>query len=130
MHCSCIGICVYLCTMMMTFLIDGVIYRDVRHPVAPLRSHASTHSDDITSVRFSRDTSKGENILLSASSDGLLSVSNANEDDEDEAVTGVGNWGCSISKAGWTDGHAWAASDMETLSIWNPEVVVVCPFLQ
>lgn len=66
-------------------------------------------------------------ILLSASSDGLLSTSNAAEDDEDEAVLNVGSWGCSISQAGWIQGSSatrvWAASDMETFSCWSNEVL-------
>jgi WD repeat-containing protein 89 len=98
--------------------------RDPRNPAAPLRSHASTHSDDITTLHFSQSSS--QNILLSASSDGLISTSNASEEDEDEAVLNVGNWGCSVSQAGWINAEArpkiWAASDMETFSTWSNEV--------
>lgn len=103
-------------------------YRDVRNPVAPLRSHSSTHSDDITNVCFFR--SGPDEVLLSASTDGLICTSNPNENDEDEATIDVGNWGCSISKAGIIgskissfDGpRIWAGSDMETFSLWNSEV--------
>jgi len=55
--------------------------------------------------------------------------------DEDESGLYVGNWGCSISDAGWTDsnigdgggmdGAIWAHSDMETFSLWNEELVLV-----
>lgn len=65
--------------------------------------------------------------LLSASSDGLVCTSNADEADEDEAGLHVGNWGCSIAQAGWLNhrsGHSgiWTSSDMETFSIWSGEV--------
>ncbi|KAF8164828.1 WD40-repeat-containing domain protein [Crassisporium funariophilum] len=105
-----------------------IVYWDPRQPAAPLRVHGSTHSDDITSVSFapSKDEDSQTNVLLSASTDGLVSTSNADEDDEDEAVIQVGNWGCSVSQAGWIqqDGSAsiWAASDMETFSTWTSEL--------
>ena len=98
--------------------------RDPRNPSAPLRTHSSTHSDDITTLSFS--SSSTDKIVLSGSSDGLITLSNANEDDEDEAVLHVANWGCSISQAGWIPGEGdakiWAASDMETFSTWTNEV--------
>lgn len=105
---------------------------DLRNPDKPLhRPHASTHSDDITVLKF-RPTglanAGAENVLLSGSTDGLVCTSNADEDDEDEAGINVGNWTCSVSQAGWisagpsTGPKAWAASDMETFSLWNEEV--------
>lgn len=109
----------------------SIVYWDPRNPVAPLRKHNETHSDDVTSVRFSRMGS--EEVLLSASTDGLLCTSNPAEDDEDEAGLSVGNWGCSIAKAGWLAGEgstqAWARSDMETVSLWTGEVIVFCHVL-
>jgi len=105
-----------------------IIYWDPRNPVAQLRSHGSTHSDDITAVHFlkSEHTSSSDRVLLSASSDGLISISNALEPDEEEAVTHVGNWGCSVSQGGWISNgrktRIWAASDMETFSCWSSEL--------
>jgi len=68
-------------------------------------------------------------LILSGSSDGLLTISNAKEIDEDEATLHVGSWGASISQAGWYYSIAdtlsfgvWAASDMETFSLWSDEV--------
>lgn len=99
--------------------------------MTPLRSHDSTHSDDITTLSFgpTRDPETNCNVILSGSSDGLLCTSNADEDDEDEATINVGNWGCSISKAGWIDNGSgpdeatiWAGSDMETFSTWKGDV--------
>ncbi|THH12370.1 hypothetical protein EW145_g11 [Phellinidium pouzarii] len=104
-----------------------ILYWDPRSPIAPLRRHSSIHSDDITTVRFARGTPT--TVLLSASTDGLICTSNPLEEDEDEANIDVGNWGCSISKAGWVRGsdvastsRVWAVSDMETLSLWSEEL--------
>ena len=107
------------------------LHRDPRQPAAPLRIHSSTHSDDVTALSFLKRSgyqpSLGQrHILLSASSDGLISTSDAGEDNEDEAVLHVGNWGCSVSQAGWLETPSgpkiWAASDMETFSTWSEEV--------
>ncbi|PPQ73505.1 hypothetical protein CVT24_007651 [Panaeolus cyanescens] len=100
-----------------------ILYWDPRQPAAPLRTHSSTHSDDITTVSFS-PSSYGQQVLLSGSSDGLVSISNPSEDDEDEAPLNVGNFGCSVSQAGWIHGAQpgqaaiWAASDMETFNVY------------
>ncbi|KAI0332472.1 WD40 repeat-like protein [Cubamyces sp. BRFM 1775] len=109
----------------------SILYWDPRSPAAPLRVHSSTHSDDITALHFFRpatsSASTAGNLLLSASSDGLICTSNADEADEDEAGLHVGNWGCSIAQAGWLHDHAgrpaaWASSDMETFSVWTTEL--------
>jgi len=103
-----------------------IIYWDPRFPAAPLLAHTSTHSDDITALHYLRSSSTVP-TLLSVSSDGLISISNAEEEDEDEAVLNVSNWGCSIAQAGWiahpgAPAHVWAASDMETFSIWSDKL--------
>jgi len=58
-----------------------------------------------------------------------MCISNADEEDEDEAVMYVGNLGSSIAQAGWIPRHAataqtgvWAATDMETFSLWSDEL--------
>ncbi|KAJ7122832.1 WD40-repeat-containing domain protein [Mycena epipterygia] len=100
-----------------------IVYWDPRQPAAPLRTHGSTHSDDVTVLAFSPDS---PNLLLSASTDGLISTSTVDEDDEDEAVVHVGSWNCSVSQAGWTHSPSgakiWASSDMETFSTWSDEL--------
>jgi WD repeat-containing protein 89 len=60
-------------------------------------------------------------------------ISNADEDDEDEAVMYVGNLGSSIGQAGWIPHRTatartgvWAATDMETFSLWSDEVRRQC----
>jgi WD40 repeat protein len=87
----------------------------------PIRVHSSTHSEDINLLAFHPYE---PSLLLSGSADGLLSISNASEDDEDEGVVHVGNWGCSVSRAGWClpGEEIWSHSDMETLATWNKEV--------
>ncbi|KAH6915545.1 hypothetical protein BKA70DRAFT_1259249 [Coprinopsis sp. MPI-PUGE-AT-0042] len=122
-----------------------IVYWDPRNASTPLRTHSQTHSDDITVVQFaplgltiksplssdpsildselSPISSAASVGLLSASSDGLLSLSNANEDDEDEAVLVTSNWGCSIAQVGWIGKEGiWASSDMETFSTWSCEL--------
>ena len=121
----------------LTRSVSLLFSRDPRSPAAPLRTHASTHSDDITALHFYRPppggapSSAGPSLLLSASSDGLVCTSNADEPDEDEAGVHVGNWGCSVAQAGWLHDRAgrpgvWAASDMETFSVWTNEVRRPC----
>ncbi|KAH9927131.1 WD40 repeat-like protein [Epithele typhae] len=112
----------------------SILYWDPRNPAAPLRTHASTHSDDITALHFYRPPPHAAHApgltprtLLSASSDGLLCTSDAAEADEDEAGVHVGNWGCSVAQAGWVHDRTgaagvWAASDMETFSVWSSEL--------
>jgi len=124
---------VYWCALPVPFQSRPVrsFSRDPRYPAAPLRKHTSTHSDDITSMHFSRSSSAEQHsrdLLLSGSTDGLVCISDARESDEDEAVLYVGNLGSSISQAGWVPrrspraGGAWAATDMETFSLWSDEV--------
>ncbi|KAJ7667620.1 hypothetical protein DFH06DRAFT_1183066 [Mycena polygramma] len=90
-----------------------IVYWDPRQPATPLRTHSSTHSDDVTVLSFSPDS---PNILI---------TSTADEDDEDEAVIHVGVWNTSVSQAGWSHSSSgakiWASSDMETFSTWSDE---------
>ncbi|KAF9647059.1 WD40 repeat-like protein [Thelephora ganbajun] len=97
----------------------SIDFWDARKPTIPIFSHTSTHSDDVTSLHFHPTI---PDRLLSASSDGLLSITNTAEQDEDEAVEHVGNWGCSVAQAGWYHDGVWAASDMDTFSLWTPEL--------
>lgn len=97
----------------------SIYFWDARKPTVPIFSHTSTHSDDITSLHFHPTV---RDRLLSASSDGLLSITNTAEQDEDEAVEHVVNWGCSVAQTRWYHDGAWAASDMETFSLWTSEL--------
>jgi len=73
--------------------------RDPRQPIAPLYKHSSTHSDDIKTISFHPLVSSP--LVLSGSSDGLLTISNPTEADEDEAMLHVRPWGTSIFQADW-----------------------------
>ncbi|CCO28185.1 TIP41-like protein [Rhizoctonia solani AG-1 IB] len=73
-------------------------------------------------------------LLLSSSADGLLAITSADEPNEDDAVLSVGNWNTSVARVGWTvrreeilandpmNFKIWAASDMQTLSVWSEEL--------
>ncbi|GJJ07195.1 hypothetical protein Clacol_001395 [Clathrus columnatus] len=109
----------------------SIFYWDIRNTANPIHVHASTHSDDITVIQFHPNTS---DTLLSASTDGLLSISQTNEADEDEAVVYVANWGCSIARADWFARNnggqygVWAGSDMETFGTWSQELDTLVDF--
>ncbi|CAE6439846.1 unnamed protein product [Rhizoctonia solani] len=115
-----------------------IIFWDVRNPTNPKWVHTSTHSDDITQLDFHPTLGNGApgGLLLSSSADGLLAITSADEPNEDEAVLYVGNWNTSIARVGWTvrreeilagdqmNFKIWAASDMQTLSVWSDEVSI------
>ncbi|KAG9015474.1 hypothetical protein FRB94_000079 [Tulasnella sp. JGI-2019a] len=105
-----------------------IMFWDVRWPEKILHIHSSTHSDNITCVHFQPPAKRSGEILLSASSDGLICTTDARQSDEDEAVLQVGNWQKSVSHCGWMggdgNGGVWSASDMETLTLWNEELEV------
>lgn len=96
----------------------SILYWDARKSVMPMYAHTSTHAEDVTVVQFN----PVNNTLLSASSDGLLNISDPMQPDEDEAVIQVSNWGTSIAQAGWKESGVWASSDMETFSLWSPDL--------
>ncbi|CAE6371491.1 unnamed protein product [Rhizoctonia solani] len=113
-----------------------IFFWDVRNPTTPKWVHTSTHSDDITQLDFHPMLGNGSpgGLLLSSSADGLLAITSADEPNEDEAVQYVGNWNTSIARVGWTvrreeilandqmNFKIWAASDMQTLSVWSDEL--------
>ncbi|KAH7105607.1 WD40 repeat-like protein [Auriculariales sp. MPI-PUGE-AT-0066] len=107
----------------------AVLYWDPRSPAAPTHAHTSVHSEDITSLQF-KPSSASSPVLLSTSSDGLLSLSNPLESDEDEAGLLTHNVGCSVARAVWTsDGrYLCATTDMETAAIWTDELDLVYDF--
>jgi len=109
----------------------SIFYWDPRNTSKTLHVHSSTHSDDITALNFHPTSPR---TLLSASTDGLLSTSDALEPDEDETGQEVANWGCSIAKAGWYSSgsqgeyNIWASSDMETFGLWKGDLDVLADF--
>jgi WD40 repeat protein len=115
--------------------------RDVRQASKPVTSYVEAHSDDITSLSFHPAVPF---VLLSASSDSLVAVSDIRKTDEDDSVLGVINTGASVARAGWGGASAirpkavlegeedtpsdvpalgafWSISDMQTVGIWEAD---------
>lgn len=112
-----------------------ILFWDPRNSSAPLYTHSSTHSDDITHLSLLRSSSTflpashnpeiktPSTLLLSASTDGLIALSDMKEGDEEEALVAEENWGQSIADAG---GYmhkgkmgVWARSDMDEMCLWG-----------
>lgn len=107
--------------------------RDTRQSKEPMYIHSSTHSDDIThlsllppSQSFMPSSSTHPvppRLLLSASTDGLVALSDMRESDEDESVQAEENLGQSIASAGsyrWKGKmKIWARSDMDGMAVWD-----------
>lgn len=128
-----------------------IIYWDTRKPSTPMYAHSSTHSDDITQLSFlpslrsssylpplppsSSSTNPTPSLLLlSASTDGLVALSDAKQEDEEEAFYGAENLDGSVASAGTyvvdvkdegkKDGRrkglsVWARSDMDSMGTWK-----------
>lgn len=106
-----------------------ILFYDTRNPKTPAYSHSSTHSDDITHLSLLPPTSTFTSassstplplrLLLSASTDGLIALSDMRESDEDEAVQAAENWGQSIASAGYFGGKVWGRSDMDSVAVWT-----------
>jgi hypothetical protein len=119
--------------------------RDVRQPNQPIYTHSQTHSDDITHLSFLPPTSRlslpltsdtttstplPPLLLLSSSTDGLVALSDAKENDEDEACWATEGLDGSVAKCGWyavgaadvgagMSVNVWARSDMDSLGTWS-----------
>jgi hypothetical protein len=120
--------------------------RDIRNSSSPLYTHSSTHSDDITHLQFLPTTSTflpsvpatatSTNptpplLLMSASTDGLVALTNPKESDEEEAFYGAEALNGSVAKAGWywadigtgkqrrRGVKVWARSDMDSVGTWS-----------
>ncbi|SPO32270.1 uncharacterized protein UTRI_02827 [Ustilago trichophora] len=74
---------------------------DIRAPVAPSSKYNEVHSDDVTVLQYHPDHVNHSGILLSGSTDGLVSAIDTAIAEEDDAVISVGNTGNSVAKAGW-----------------------------
>lgn len=124
----------------LTLYLD-LLSRDLRQPSKPVMSYVEAHSDDVTSLSFHPTV---PSILLSASSDSLVAVSDIRKIDEDDSVLGVINTGASVARAGWGGssttrpkaelegeelplsdlpplGALWSVSDMQTIGIWEAD---------
>ncbi|TKY86090.1 hypothetical protein EX895_004915 [Sporisorium graminicola] len=74
---------------------------DIRSIAAPKSKYNEVHSDDITVLEYHPDADNHAGILLSGSTDGLVSAIDTTIAEEDDAVISVGNTGNSVARAGW-----------------------------
>jgi hypothetical protein len=107
--------------------------RDTRNAKEPAYTHSSTHSDDITHLSLLPSSSTflppsaniplPQSLLLSASTDGLVALSDLKETDDEEALKAAESWGQSVAAAGtYTVGgqmRVWARSDMDAVATWE-----------
>lgn len=91
--------------------------RDARNPSTPLRTYTDSHNDTITTLHFHPTR---PSTLLSAATDGLVSLFNASHADEDDAIIQVLNHYSAVQHAGFaTDNEVYAVSSDEQLSVYG-----------
>ena len=73
-------------------------YRNLKNPTAPIRAYTYSHNDTITALVFfpanpksKQDNPNSHPQLLSASTDGLVTLFDTSQEDEDDAVMTVSN---------------------------------------
>lgn len=76
----------------------SVLLYDTRNPSTPLRNYAESHTDTITQLAFHPTQ---PNILLSGSTDGLVSLFDANVEEEEDALQQVLNPRSAVHCAGF-----------------------------
>ncbi|KAI6908281.1 WD40 repeat-like protein [Hortaea werneckii] len=76
----------------------SVLLYDARNPSVPLRDYAESHTDSITQLAFHPSA---PHVVLSGSTDGLVSIFNGNEADEEEALQTVFNPRSAVHCAGF-----------------------------
>nr|POE80029.1 putative wd repeat-containing protein [Quercus suber] len=94
----------------------SVLLFDTRNPSQPLRTYNESHTDSITQLAFHPTM---PNVLLSASTDGLVSIFDINQSDEDEALQQVLNPRSAIHCGGFlTTDQAYVLTTDEHFSIY------------
>lgn len=94
----------------------SVLLFDARNPAAPLRNYAESHTDSITQLAFHPDQS---NVLLSGSTDGLVSFFDVNQTDEEDALQQVLNPRSAVHCAGFlTADRAFVLTTDEQMLIY------------
>lgn len=76
----------------------SVLIFDTRNPAVPLRHYNESHTDSITQLAFHPNQ---PNLLLSGSTDGLVSIFDVNHEDEDDALQQVLNPRSAVHCAGF-----------------------------
>lgn len=95
----------------------AVLIYDSRNPSAPLRSYRESHTDSITALSWHPDR---PNLLLSGSTDGLVSMLDVDQSDEDDALQQVLNPRSAIHCAGFLPcNQAYVLSTDERLWVYG-----------
>lgn len=93
----------------------SVLLYDTRNPSAPLRQYNESHTDTITQLTFHPDQ---PSLLLSGSTDGLVSIFDVNQADEEDALQQVLNPRSAVHLAGFlAQDQAYVVSTDEQFSI-------------
>ncbi|PWN52829.1 WD40 repeat-like protein [Violaceomyces palustris] len=77
---------------------------DLRNARQPLHQYTESHSDDVTSLHFHPEPGHSD-VLLTASTDGLICAIDTKVQDENDAVIAVGNTNSSVARANWGGGR-------------------------
>lgn len=95
----------------------SVLVYDLRNPAAPLRSFVESHTDSITQLQWHPTQS---NLLLSGSTDGLVSVFDAEVAEEEDALMQVLNPRSAVHCAGFlADDQVYALSTDEQFWVYG-----------
>jgi WD40 repeat protein len=95
----------------------SVLIYDTRNASTPLRNYAESHTDTITQLAFNPDL---PNVLLSGSTDGLVSIFDIEKQDEDDALMQVLNPRSAIHCCGFLRrDEVYALTTDEQLSLFK-----------
>lgn len=95
----------------------SVLVYDTRNPSAPLRQYNESHTDTITQLQFHPHPNH-QNLLLSGSTDGLVSIFDVDHADEEDALQQVLNPRSAVHCAGFlAQDQAYVVSTDEQFSI-------------
>ncbi|OQN96792.1 hypothetical protein B0A48_17352 [Cryoendolithus antarcticus] len=95
----------------------SVLVYDTRSSAQPIRSYAESHTDTITQLAWHPTQS---NLLLSGSTDGLVSIFDANVEEEEDALMQVLNPRSAVHCAGFlTDDQVYTLSTDEQFSVYG-----------
>ena len=95
----------------------SVLVYDVRNASTPLRNYAESHTDTITQLAFNEEQ---PTMLLSGSTDGLVSIFDVEQNDEDDALVQVFNPRSAIHCCGFLrTSEVYALTTDEQFSIYT-----------
>ncbi|XP_074654463.1 WD repeat-containing protein 89-like [Tubulanus polymorphus] len=96
-----------------------LLFWDARNANDLLKYYEESHSDDVTRVRFHRDST---NHVASASTDGLVCVFDIAEQNEDDALLMTLNAESAVYEMNWytrTSKNLYCITDINSLHIWD-----------